>query len=188
MSEPSPSSVLYHVDANNVLTWVNPEWWAFAQRNDAPEMEPSKVLGKCLWDFIDDETTLRLYQLMTMKVQTEGATVRVPLRCDSPDRRRLIELVLSPLPEQGVCYSAITLREQPRSSVELLDRAGKRDLRFIRMCGWCKRIPMKGEWLELEVAVERMGLMKQSTLPKITHGICPRCLDVAMRKVRKDEP
>lgn len=57
------------------------------------------------------------------------------------------------------------------------------------MCGWCKRIPVKGSWLEVEDAAAELKLHETYPLPSVTHGICERCetgvlraLDVAEKK------
>jgi hypothetical protein len=44
------------------------------------------------------------------------------------------------------------------------------------MCGWCKRTQLPtGRWVEIEEAVEELGLFEDSPLPGVTHGICLPC-------------
>lgn len=46
---------------------------------------------------------------------------------------------------------------------------------FLRACGWCCRIDMDGFWIDVEDAVEKLGMFEFSRLPKLTHGICKDC-------------
>ena len=47
----------------------------------------------------------------------------------------------------------------------------------LRMCSWCKRVDVLGEWEELEIAVERLGLLSLPEPPLITHAMCPACAE-----------
>jgi len=42
--------------------------------------------------------------------------------------------------------------------------------KFMRVCGWCRRIDYRGEWMRLE------DFMAQGFDTPTTHGICPECL------------
>jgi hypothetical protein len=52
------------------------------------------------------------------------------------------------------------------------------------VCGWCKRVDVSGDWLEVELAVTRLGLFNLTRLPQITHGICVDC----RKRVRRELP
>ena len=44
-----------------------------------------------------------------------------------------------------------------------------------RVCAWCGRFALAGEWVPSDEALRRLKL-EPSALPTITHGICPECL------------
>jgi len=45
----------------------------------------------------------------------------------------------------------------------------------LRIGSWCKRVYTDAAWLEVEDAVERLGLFESEELPAISHGMCPSC-------------
>jgi uncharacterized membrane protein len=48
---------------------------------------------------------------------------------------------------------------------------------FVRVCGWCKKLNVRGEW----VPVEEFFELKFET--PMSHGICPACLAAQRRQV-----
>jgi len=55
---------------------------------------------------------------------------------------------------------------------------------FIRLCSWCNAIDVAGSWVELETAVEKLGLLLGPHYPQITHALCRKCED-ALRAAAK---
>jgi hypothetical protein len=55
------------------------------------------------------------------------------------------------------------------STHRLLNRVRQLE-EFMRVCSWCRRIDLKGEWMPLE------KFMQQGFDTPTTHGICPECL------------
>jgi hypothetical protein len=43
---------------------------------------------------------------------------------------------------------------------------------LLRVCAWCQRVELGGEWAQLQEAVTRLRL---SELPRRSHGICEGC-------------
>jgi hypothetical protein len=54
----------------------------------------------------------------------------------------------------------------------------------LALCAWCNRVRLDAEWMELGVAVRRLGLMEHPKLPPFTHGICPECKRDALESYR----
>ena len=72
--------------------------------NEGELLFPPEVVGRRLWDFIEDLETRHIYQLLHERVRTRGGPVRLSLRCDAPEHRRLLELSISPASDQGLTY------------------------------------------------------------------------------------
>jgi hypothetical protein len=54
------------------------------------------------------------------------------------------------------------------------------DAAWLTVCAWCDRVRIRDRWLDPERAgVPTHGL-------NLTHGICPACLNVALRHHRSD--
>lgn len=169
-------STRYAVDATDRLVALDEQWDAFAQANGAPRLERSQVLGRSLWDFISDPHTVALYKMLLARVRENDTAIILPLRCDSPDRRRYMRLVIAPLHRGSARFDAILEREEARPRVALLDPAARRSGDVLVICSWCKRVrTAPDEWLEVEDAVVRMNLFEAAAVPQLSHGICPEC-------------
>jgi hypothetical protein len=68
------------------------------------------------------------------------------------------------------------LRSESRPVVKLLASVLDRTDEFVTICSGCQRICLPaGEWVEVEVAVDRLKVFESVALPELTHGICPGC-------------
>jgi len=170
------SDIVYHLNAQDEILSVNEEWLLFAGANEGELLFPPEVVGRRLWDFIDDLETRHIYQLLHERVRTRGEPVRLSLRCDAPERRRLLELSISPASDQGLTYCVTPVSQEDRDPVALLDPHRPHSASFVTMCGWCKRVavPPRG-WLEVEEAMAALSFFSEPPLPQLTHGICDVC-------------
>jgi hypothetical protein len=165
----------YHVDGQNRITQVSPNWDAFALANDAPEVCAGKILNRHLMDYLDGFETKHLYDIMLGKVRKSQHPITVPFRCDAPALRRFMELTMRPWKGEGVEFQTLVLREEARTPTILLDRASRRGGGAVSMCAWCKRVNVGSEWLEVEDAVAKLQLFQEPVVPELTHGICNSC-------------
>jgi hypothetical protein len=165
----------YHVDGQNRIAQVGPNWDAFALANDAPEVCARKVLNRPLMDFLSGFETKHLYDIMLSKVRSTRNPLTVPFRCDAPDLRRFMELTMRPREGGGIEFQTVVLREEARTPTILLDRTSRRGGGPVLMCAWCKKVNVQGEWLEVEDAVAKLQLFQEPVVPELTHGICSSC-------------
>jgi hypothetical protein len=182
------ADLLYHLNARDEITSVNEEWLAFARVNEGGYLLPPHILGRSLWEFIADPGTRHIYRQLHDRVRSRGEPARLSLRCDSPDRRRLLELNIAPSAHGDLSYQVRTIEEEERLPVPLLDSTQPRSERLVRMCSWCKRVSAGPRgWLELEEAVAALALFEESRLPQLTHGICSDC-SRNLGKILSDDP
>ena len=177
------AEIVYRLNAQDEIVYVNEEWSEFAAANDAPDLLAERVLNRPIWDFICDETTEHLYREIVRCVRA-GQSARFNFRCDAPARRRLMEMNVAGLDGGAVQFETRTIRVDERPRQELLDRYAPRAGGMLRICGWCKRMDIEGErWGELEEAVNTLRLFEYKALPQITHGMCNQCFDDIARKL-----
>jgi hypothetical protein len=48
------SDLLYHLNARDEISSVNEEWQSFARANEGEHLLAGPILGRVLWDFIED--------------------------------------------------------------------------------------------------------------------------------------
>lgn len=135
-----------------------------------------------LWDFVAGEDLVKLQRILVRRIRSEVREVELPFRCDGPDVRREMTLRIS-ANKSGrlVLFSARLRDELPRPEPQpLLDPEAPRGEETVEMCGWCDRFFVNDEWVEIEVAAERLQLFARDELPTITHGICPACRELLL--------
>jgi hypothetical protein len=135
-------------------------------------------MGRCIWDFISDPTTVQLYQGMVHRVRQTGIPARFCFRCDAPARRRLLSMEISHTASGLVEFAVDSVREEGRPPRPLLDATSPRGDFMLTMCGWCAKVRLSdARWVEVEVALRDVRLFAESPLPRLTHGICSKCAD-----------
>ncbi|MGB8168202.1 MAG: hypothetical protein WCF18_11965 [Chthoniobacteraceae bacterium] len=169
------TEISYVIDANDRLVSVSPGWTAFAVQNQGEELTPEAMKSRLLWDFIADETTRELYGAVLEHVRS-GTPTDLILRCDAPERRRLIEMIVSLRPDGNVEFKTVLLATTTRAAQRLFAKSTPRSDRRIMVCSWCDRVNAGvEEWLEVEVAMERLHLTDEPELPQVESVVCPGC-------------
>ena len=169
-----PETCAYELDAAFRIVAVDARWSEFATANDAPELA-SGQLGRSVLDFIADSTTAQFYRQLFQRVQDTGSPVTLPFRCDSPTRRRFLNLTIERRDDGGLRLNTTVTKIEPRPPMELLGRRRDSGGDPLRVCGWCKSVDVGGRWSEVEEAVRSLRLFDRDLLPPVTHGICPPC-------------
>ena len=183
------STFVYTIDHDDRIVQVSDNWLAFAEENLAADScHPEKIINRPIWHFIDGKESLHLYEVVLKKVRDRYARITFPFRCDSPDKRRYMQLHISPLRNNYVEFTSQILREEQRDSIEVLDVTIPRTDQFVKMCCMCKKVVVsENVWVEVEIAIAELQLFDHHKLPAITHGTCPECFDIMMAEVDKLE-
>lgn len=175
----------HRVDSDDIITEVNTEWLAFAVENGTPALDRDAVVGSLLWDHIRDKETRHVFRVILQRVRSAHNKVTIPFRCDSPGLCRFMEMDITASGEGGVEFNCRVLRTVARKPMMLLDNEAPRTDEFMTMCSWCKQVKVGTDvWIEVEDAVEKLDLFDSSHLPQVTHGICPACDQLFLKKTR----
>jgi PAS domain-containing protein len=171
-----PLTLIYRIDAEGRINYVNPAWSEFARNNHGESVLPEHILGHPLLDSISDGTVRELYVGMIKRARI-GQPVRFRYRCDAPDKRRVFEMDIRLIDGREVEFTSTLIREEVRPTVAVLEGGRVRDERMLRVCSWCQQVAMPdGRWVPVEEAVETLHLLESETVPCITHGICVQCV------------
>jgi hypothetical protein len=175
--------MIYRVNRQDELIYMNEVWVQFALANDAPDLLPKHVLNRSLWQFITGETTRHLYREILQNVRA-GRPMSFPFRCDAPASKRSMEMTILGRADGEVQFETRILQAQERPHQALLDRNARRAEDLLRICAWCKRLDTGGgQWAELEDAIATLQMFEQSTLPLLTHGMCKPCFEAMTEKI-----
>ena len=167
---------IHRVDRSGRIRFVNDAWLAFAAENSW-HTSTAEVLKYPLMAYISDPETRHIYQMIIERVRNEGRQARFRYRCDSADCRRLMEMhIHHDQTLDQVEFRSRVLRLETRDPVALLaPNLAKRSGPLLTVCSWCKAVETNHAWVEVEQAVERLGLLAAQALPPISHGLCPTC-------------
>jgi hypothetical protein len=166
---------VHRIDAEGRICFVNDAWLAFADENGW-RTSAADLLGTPLNTRIAGAEPRHIYRLLIDRVRHAGHPARFAYRCDSPDLRRFMEMRISALSDGQVEFCSRVLRLEPRERIRVLDSAlRQRSEEVLQMCSWCKAVFAQPAWLDLEEAVQRLGILAEAALPRISHGICPTC-------------
>ncbi len=169
------SEITYVVDAEDRLVRVSPEWADFAAQNGGDGLEPDAVVGRVLWDFFYDELTQKLYRDVLAHVRA-GAATHLVLRCDGPERRRLIEMTVTRLDDGSVEFKNVLLAAKMRPEQKLFNHTTPRTAERVKVCSWCDRVKSGPDnWSEVEKAMEELQLVGAAALPAVQPTVCPVC-------------
>lgn len=171
-----PRGITYLLDDDTRLVSVGGDWERFALENGALELLPPEPLGRLMDSFIADEATAQIYSDIYVKVRTTGRPLTFPIRCDGPDIIRELRMTISATGGGFVVRSAL-VNEERRAPIPFPGDSPRDADAVIRSCGWCKRIDVRGKWVEIELAVLTLSLFRQARLPAISHAICDECLE-----------
>jgi hypothetical protein len=182
------TEISYLIDAQDRLVKVSSQWLEFALRNHGEGLKPDQVEGRSLWDFITDEPTRELYKAILAHVRS-GSPTDLVLRCDAPERRRLIEMIVTRTPEGNVEFRTALLASKPRPSQRLLAKDTPRTARHVLVCSWCDKVNVDVEkWFEVEAAMEYLHLTDEPELPMIEPVVCPECYAKVLEIIGDSKP
>lgn len=169
------TEISYVIDAEDRLVSVSDGWTSFARMNHGEALSPEKVIGHSLWEFIADEPTRELYADVLARVRA-GTETDLILRCDGPELRRLIEIMVAQQMDGMVRFRTVLLASKPRPLQRLFDRATPRSTRHIMVCSWCEKVNVDIEkWFEVEAAMDYLHLNEEVELPVLDPVVCPEC-------------
>jgi len=182
----TPSSIVYRLNQNDEIIYVNDNWDKFAEENDGmPENLSKNVLNKKILSFIADFETKHLYKAILDNVRLYKRSATIGIMCDSPNIVRFIDITIKPLENDHVEFHCLLKKQHERTKVLLLDKHIPRSDDFIKMCSYCKAINIDNEWFETEKGVSKLSLFYKSRLPQISHGICPSCYKNVMEEIER---
>jgi hypothetical protein len=176
-------ALTYVLDRQDRISSVSPQWIVFARDNGASDLTPEAVRGRSLWEFISGPETRRIYELALENVRSEGCSLFIPVRCDSPSLRRFMRLRISPAGEGGIEFHSELVRVEPRKEVSLPRGAAyDTDRRFLAVCSWCGRVAIRdGAFAEIDDALPELKCFVENELPWHSYTICLSCEEMARK-------
>jgi hypothetical protein len=164
---------VYTIDANDRIVHVNAAWLLF-HSGEGPTARD--YVGLPVWELLGEGEVRLLWQVRHGRVRAIGAPVFVPMRVDTVDERRLLDVELRPLADRSIQHICECAWTESRPPVALLDPARVRNEHHLRCCAWCRRVQVEiGVWQEIEDAERTLGVEEAETLPTLRTSACVTC-------------
>lgn len=173
----APTISVHRIDARLRISFVSTGWLAFASDNGY-ETSAQAELGRPLFSVIAEEETRHIYRILIERARSSQQAVEFDYRCDSPDRRRWMQMQMRYLADTDeVEFASRLLRTETRPYMAMIamKRMQPAAHRMLSMCSWCKSVLAEQTWVEVEEAVRQLRLFATDAMPRISHGICPDC-------------
>lgn len=135
----------------------------------------ASALGTSIWTWVQGAVPRRLLATLYARVRTQGTALFVPLRGDTPDCRRLLDLHLQPLEDGAIAHVCDCLWSEPRAVPILFQVDRARSARTLDQCAFCRRIKVRSEWREVEDACLLLRLDRAPVLPSVEQTVCCGC-------------
>lgn len=171
--------MIYKINNDDIITFVDQEWLEFAQKNEAPELTKDSILGTLIWRFISGDETKQLYQHLFERIRKNKTTAAIPFNCDSPTVKRSLDLSINALEDDSLVFTSTVISITPCDKNPLLDPSQERSSEIIKICSFCKNVYFEGAgWKNVERALLRLNLNYYNPLPKLKNTVCSDCKKV----------
>jgi hypothetical protein len=169
------SDLWYVIDGEDRLVEASSGYFDFAAENKLAGADAT--IGQPLWNFVAGDSVREVQRALLRRIRRSGTSVALPFRCDGPEVRREMILRIEPVGQDDrLLVSSRPLEEARRRRQAILDPDEPRGKRTVAMCSWCGRVSVDSGWVDIERAVEGMGLAKGTRMPAIRQDLCDRCV------------
>ncbi|GAP35795.1 hypothetical protein [Piscinibacter sakaiensis] len=172
---PSPQAASwYRLDAADRLVAVSSDWDRFALDNQGPGACAGAVLGRSLFDFVLGEPTRRLLELGLAQARRSGRRRTLAYRCDAPDRRRELRMVMTPLLGGSVLVEHRLVSSRTRAARTVQPSAAPAPAGW-RRCSQCQRLQASdaAPWCEADAVGPSQWPAGQRLA--VQEVVCPDC-------------
>src|SRR3954468_14154665 len=94
MSLSADANPVHTLDAANRILAVNSRWVEFMRTVVPFSVDAEDAVGRSLWDFISGTQVRQVWEVLFERVRGVGAPVFVPMRADTADLRRVLDVEL----------------------------------------------------------------------------------------------
>jgi hypothetical protein len=166
---------VYTIDADDRIVHVNAAWLLF-NGGEGAENVVRDYVGQPVWSLLGGGRVRLVWEVLFRRVRAMGASIFVPMRVDTADERRLLDIEVRPLADRSIQHVCECAWTEARPPVALLDPLRPRDAREALCCAWCRRVQIGiGTWVEIEEAERALDVAAASAMPRLRSGVCAAC-------------
>lgn len=167
-------SIAIELDEALTIRSVDRAWDLRADSFGTVECTGRFLTGTSILAFITGGTTRYFYERLYRWVTDTGQAVRLPYRCDAPDRTRHMEVLVERV-SGGLRCVHTTLFVTPRpATLPRLAFANTAPPTVVPFCSICMSVSWQRRWMELQHACQAGLQVDPNALP-VACTVCPSC-------------
>lgn len=176
------SALFYKLDKTDTIIEAGGTWNDMAEQNGAAQLSVSNVLGTRLYDHVSGEATRMFVWTMLDAVRLLKRPVLKSYRCDSPNCRRYMQMIIKPDSGGGLDLEHTVLSVKPLAQTQLFTTAPQSQLssatRVLVRCSSCNSVRTAGRWQEVET-IDTTPFQNSDGAIRVVYGVCERCQESA---------
>lgn len=165
--------VVYRIDSDDRITALNSGWKRFAEINGAPDLNDERLIGQSLWQYIADDSTVRIYEILLREIRQDCASLTFPFRCDSPEMRRYMEMNLVACGEGSVEFRSRIVRTELRNQKVFCQHASVAAKKLLLRCSFCNRVRFEENWSDVVDAAAK--ILDREIPMQVCYAVCETC-------------
>ena len=173
----------YELDAKNCIVDLSANWERAAQAGGAGDaLVREGILGRSFFGFLAGEQTRMFHEAFFESVRLTHLPRRSEYRCDTPELRRIFEMVVVPLENGRLRIEHHVKRIETRNRrghltdflLEHTRRGGQ-----LHRCSVCLKLGVPGQaaWVESD----SLEVQNAALAVKLNYTVCPQCWRENMR-------
>ena len=172
----SGREIIYELDEKNRIHRIQGPWDQFLNQNppligQCDHVLRDRVLGQRLEPFILDDNTRMFFTTVFQSVRQTLRERRIEYRCDSPDEKRFMCVIIEPIGRGKLRLIHQCLKTEPMAPPVVITPALEEEQAETVRCSICNRIEFQGIWMEPDIVSER----ENRTRFMVSYTVCPLC-------------
>jgi hypothetical protein len=168
--------ISYWIDESDIIRKVDDYWDLTLEDPTAQRVKSQAIIGKPLFDFICDDITRMYVRTLLQSVRLLSRSLRRPYRCDSPNEKRYMEMIIT-LEDNGlISVTHELLRTEPifiPVAFHTIEKPKKKLLDNYNIhCSLCNRLRLQnsGNWQEIDTIEPEIKALN------VVYGVCDDCM------------
>lgn len=164
----------YWLDNQDRIIDVSNSWDVFAKENNGETVISDNIIGKYLKSFIKSDETRMFTELLLNKARLLNTTVERQYRCDSPDVKRYMKMLIIPEGHNVLRVNHYVLKIEPHSiKLSFMYAKDPKD-KFMKRCSICNKVHFERKWHEGDSCLVSK-FIRENKCVYVIYTVCEIC-------------
>ena len=152
---------------------MSENWDEFARNNDGISVLSQNVIGKSIKEFISGDPSIMWMDAILMSAKIKGKPIEKNYRCDSPDMKRYMKMIIQPLDNGCLKLTHYVIKTEKQKQRIIYKGSKILTPNTMQRCSVCGRILYENSWYEINEYAEIKP--KNISEFKVIYSVCDGC-------------